>query len=97
MLTTQISLTGINGLGCMKNRDECGQLDKPRTELQHGVKPVCFGDKPYDNIADLERRYRDSNPIVFEEEFMAGDLLDQPDNVLDRIILRIGTAFGIWG
>lgn len=41
--------------------------------------------------------YTDGETMTFDEESSAEEMLDQPDQVLGRLMTRISTAFGLWG
>jgi hypothetical protein len=41
--------------------------------------------------------YTDGENMIFDEESSVEEMLDQPENILGRLMTRISTAFGLWG
>ncbi|MDO8586311.1 MAG: ATP-binding protein [Armatimonadota bacterium] len=94
-LVLQISLFGARGLGCVRDNDEYQQLSAAHRKIENG-EPARFKGRFYSTLAELEKRYEDGDQIVFEEESSVSDIQEQTEKVLDRLISRLGTAFGVW-
>ncbi|HOP79063.1 MAG TPA: ATP-binding protein [Armatimonadota bacterium] len=96
-LILQVCLTGARGLGCVRDDDEFRRLSAARNKISNGERSVRFNRHFYDTLEELEKRYQDGDQIVFEEESSVSDIQEQPEAVVDRLISRLGMAFGVWG
>lgn len=92
----QVSLLGARGLGCVRNDDEFRSLMAGRERIKNG-EPARFRGGYYRTLEELENRYQESDDITFEEESSVADILDQPENLTNRLVSRLASAFGIWG
>jgi hypothetical protein len=95
-LVLQLSLLGAQTLGCVRDEDEYKEMCFARDKIQKG-EPARFNGRYYTTLEELEKRYQDGDRIVFEEESSVNDIQEQPDVIVNRLISRLGMAFGVWG
>lgn len=92
----QAHLTRTLGLKCVTGERELEAFRRASDQLDEGQKEVTFDGRVCKNEGELLRRYFDSGQIEFEWEASADDLKSYPEKIIEQLIPRLATAFGLW-
>jgi len=95
-IVLHIEVESVRNTGCVRDEREYNELAVARGRLEKGERPVRYGNDFRGTVEELERRYGDGDSIVFDDESSVEELVDEPSAVLDRLVHRIATAFGVW-
>lgn len=92
----QLVILSANGLEAAADMEDLCTVTERRKALSEG-KAIMVGRAPHYSDPHPRSAFLDGDDIVFEEESSTDEILEQPDNILGRLMTRISTAFGLWG